>query len=211
MIPKPGAQLGDRFLCARRSAALVLGLAAVLVAAGCAQSPDGNREQHASTADLIAPEVKGQFEQALIAMQANDYRGAATLLERIVATDDSYSGALVNLGIAYKHLERPEDAERALQQAIAADSGNVVAYNELGILQRKAGRFAASRVTYETALRVQPDYAPAHLNLGILCQIYLQDAECAMRHYQRYQALAESPAAPVASWIGALRSEGDIQ
>ena len=179
----------------------------VLLAAGCAQTASDGGSALAREGATYTQAAKREYDLALSAMQSGDYAKAVVILEGIGVENGSHAGALTNLGIAYKHLDRLENAEDALRRAVTADPSNVVAYNELGLLYRREGQFAASRDAYETALKLRPDYGPSHLNLGILCELYLQDSECALRHYERYVLLAGSDDTPVPAWISALRQQ----
>ena len=53
---------------------------------------------------------------------------------------------------------------------------NAVAGNELGIVERKLGKFAEAEAAYQRAIAAEPNYAPAHLNLGVLYDLYLGTA-----------------------------------
>jgi hypothetical protein len=44
----------------------------------------------------------------------------------------------------------------------------------------------------------------AHINLGILCDIYLQDAGCAMQHYREYLQLSAGSDRHVSLWLADL-------
>ena len=57
-----------------------------------------------------------------------------------------------------------------------------------------AGLAAAS------ALAAAPDYHFARRNLGILCDLYFSDTDCAMREYETYMA-AKPDDEEVAIWI----------
>jgi Flp pilus assembly protein TadD len=78
---------------------------------------------------------------------------------------------------------------------------DAVAYNHLGVVLRQRGQFEQARQSYETAIRINAAYASAHLNLGILNDLYLQDLATALRHYQRYQVLTGDSDKQVAKWI----------
>ena len=78
---------------------------------------------------------------------------------------------------------------------------DAVAHNHLGILERRKGEFEAALTWYRRAIEIDDAYARAHLNLGILYDIYLQDLEKALRQYQTYQALISEEDSQVAGWI----------
>jgi tetratricopeptide (TPR) repeat protein len=79
-----------------------------------------------------------------------------------------------------------------------------VAGNELALLYRKTGRFAEARATYEKTLATYPHFAIAHKNLGVLCDLYLKDYQCAIDHYKTY-ALSAPNDKSVPIWIADLQ------
>ena len=141
------------------------------------------------------------YEQALAWLKSGKTERALKLLVQISndAPDQPY--VFTNLGLAYFKLQQLEFAEQAFKQAIARNNKDAVANNHLGILQRQKGQFKEARTHYQRALAIDSDYASAHLNLGILFDIYLQDLKQALRHYQKYQALVSEEDTQVAGWI----------
>jgi tetratricopeptide (TPR) repeat protein len=81
----------------------------------------------------------------------------------------------------------------------------VIERNEYGLLCRKTGRFAEARAIYEKAIARFPEYYPLHRNLGILCDLYLNDPACAFEHYEIYSN-ARPEDAQVKLWIEDLRA-----
>ena len=72
------------------------------------------------------------------------------------------------------------------------------------MLERLAGRLQLAQTAYTEALRLRPGYAMAHINLGILCDIYLQNPDCAMHHYREYLQLAGTGGDRVDIWLADL-------
>ena len=144
------------------------------------------------------------FERAVAMMQAEDYAGASSLLERVIERAPGVTAPYINLAIACRHGNKPEEAEQALQTALQLIPAHPVASNEYGLLLRKAGRFAESRAIYEKSLSAFPDYSPAHKNLGILCDLYLKDLACALEHYESY-SVAVPKDEQVKLWVADLR------
>ena len=79
------------------------------------------------------------------------------------------------------------------------------ALNEMGIVYRRTGRFDAARASYERALSVHPGYHYAQRNLGVLCDLYLADLECALRQYESYVAIVADDE-QVVIWIADIRN-----
>jgi tetratricopeptide (TPR) repeat protein len=143
------------------------------------------------------------FERAVAMLQAGDYAGASSLLERVIAGEPGVTAPYINLAIACRQSNKPERAEEALQAALQLIPAHPVASNEYGLLLRQTGRFAESRAIYEKSLAAFPDYGPAHRNLGILCDLYLKDLACALEHYESY-SVAVPKDEQVKLWIADL-------
>jgi tetratricopeptide (TPR) repeat protein len=153
-------------------------------------------------AELEPVDINQQYyEQALDSLKSGKTERALELLVQISndAPDKTY--VFTNLGLAYFKLQKPDLAEQAFKQAMARNNKDAVAHNHLGILQRRKGQFNEARTHYQRAIAIDSDYASAHLNLGILFDIYLQDLKQALRHYQKYQALVSEEDTQVAGWI----------
>jgi len=121
------------------------------------------------------------------------------LLVSTDAPDKPY--IFTNLGLAYFKLHKLDLAEQAFREAIMRNNRDAIAYNQLGILQRYKGQFEEARNQYQRAIQIDSGYAPAHLNLGILFDLYLQDLELALQQYQKYLALITEEDSQVAGWI----------
>ncbi|MGE0081292.1 MAG: tetratricopeptide repeat protein [Thiohalomonadaceae bacterium] len=202
---------------ARLAAAFVL-LAAVLAGcAGNAPRPGGGEraggESYAIREDgKLGGDLQDDFDKALAHLRAGEHEQGIALLTAITRhPQGQYNTApFINLAIAYRHVDKLEAAEEALKKALAINPDHPAANNELGLVLRRSGRFAEARAAYERVLGKYPDYLPARKNLGILCDLYLGDLDCAYEHYSRYSEAAPDDKS-VTVWMADLANRRAAQ
>jgi len=183
---------------------IFLMLAAVTIS-GCQSTTTKSDETQVSKSEL-STEVKQKYSYALQLMGAGNNDAALKMLNDVSELNNSLSGPFVNRGLIYLKLNDKTKAEKQFRDAIARNAGNVTALNQLGILLREKKDFAGARTNYEAALAINESHANAHLNLGILCDIYLQDKVCAMQHFETYLALKGEDEA-VTNWVIDLKEQ----
>jgi tetratricopeptide (TPR) repeat protein len=137
-------------------------------------------------------------------IKAEEYDAAIELLTKVVQAVPNAAIPNIDIALAYKQTGKLKQAEESLQLALGADADNPVANNELALLYRKTGRFAQARQLYEKILDKYPNYRIVHKNLGILCDIYMKDYECALKHYEFYSSVVQDDKA-VKIWIADLQ------
>jgi TolB-like protein/cytochrome c-type biogenesis protein CcmH/NrfG len=141
-----------------------------------------------------------------------DHVVAQALLEKAIALDPNYGKALGLLGTSYMftaHMGWMEMAaampvaERAARAAIRADDEDAWAHNALGHVDLFARRFEDSLAEFETALRLNPNFALAQGYYGLALSYCgrWQDADEAARRAIRLSP--RDPYAPVYFGIAA--------
>jgi Flp pilus assembly protein TadD len=190
---------------------LVTGL---LLLAACA-SPNAPAPSHLDkTADgsfTITQDVRvgvgarSDFAAALRLLEQNDPEGAVERLLELTEAAPQVAAAHIDLGIAHGRLEDWESAESSLRRALEINSRHPVAHNELGIALRHQGRFDEARKSYEEALDIAPGFHFARRNLAILCDLFLDDATCALENYERYSQEVPDDE-KVVMWVADLRN-----
>ena len=116
----------------------------------------------------------------------------------------------MDLGILYRKDGKLDAAIQALQQALARDPRNALAWTELGVTQRLAGRFQDADKSYGSAIAANPAYAPAYRNRGVLRDLYLDEPAAALEDYEQYRKLAGGDK-PIAMWIAELQHRAGVK
>jgi Tfp pilus assembly protein PilF len=145
-----------------------------------------------------------EFDRAVAMMNDGKNDKAIELLTKVIERSPGVTAPYINIAVAYMRTGKLEPAEQHLKTALGLVPGHPVASNEYGLLLRRAGRFKEAREIYEKALASFPDYLPIHRNLGILCDLYLNDPECALKQFEIYGERMPTDA-QVKIWIAELR------
>jgi Tfp pilus assembly protein PilF len=178
---------------------LVLALVAVL--ASCAASGEKVPVAEKLPEPKVDPKATAEYQVALDALQAGDEEKAKQLFLVMAEKYPKLSGSHTNLGIIHYRHGETEAAEAAFKKALAINPNNAVSLNHLGIISRKKGEFKQAQSYYERALQIDPGYAYAHLNYGILLELYMGKLADALEHYKQYQSLTEEKDPKVNKWI----------
>lgn len=150
--------------------------------------------------------VRKDFDAAVSMLKEKKYEQAIPVFQKIIGLSPHATAPYVNIAIAYQAIDKFDDAEAHLKTALDLYPAHPVVCNEYGLLLRKTGRFAEARAMYEKTIERFPEYFPAHRNLGILCDLYLNDIECALKHYEIYSK-ANPKDKQVQMWIAGIKLE----
>ncbi len=183
---------------------------AATVAAPATQGPSVARLEDGRQGFVIREETgmdaesRAEFDRAVALMNDGKNDEAIGLLTTVIERSPGVTAPYINLAVAYVRTGKPDAAEQHLKTALGLVPNHPVASNEYGLLLRRAGRFKEAREIYEKALASFPDYLPVHRNLGILCDLYLNDPACALAQFEIYSE-GKPADAQVKIWIAELR------
>lgn len=152
----------------------------------------------------VSTDAQRAFDAARAALRAGRTADAERGFRDLAAKFPELGGAHANLGLILRNAGKHEESVAALERATKASPNQPVFFNQLGVSYRHAGKFTKAREAYETALALEPNYADAHLNLGVLLDLYLGDNTLALVHYERYLALGGDAA--VGKWVADLKN-----
>ncbi len=194
----------------------------MLVVASCASVPQLKKYTITSksntktekSAEAVQPTFKVSektataYNAALKHMRTKNYDVAISEMKKVAGMDKRISGPWVNIGLAHKELGEAKKAKASFEKALSINPKNPYALNYLAIMHREEGDFSKAEGLYRKALSAHPDYQNAHLNLGILCDLYLRKIDCAIEHYQKYLNLSGGQDKQVTAWVAQLKKQG---
>lgn len=182
-----------------------IALIMLVVMQGCAgNQPKKAETQAPNQAMVLTDEARADFDAAIVLIKAGEYEKSIELLNKVAKAAPKNAIPSINLALVYKKLGKLKLAEDSLKQAFIAEPENPVAHNEYALLYRQTGRFKEARGLYEKILEIHPNYIMVHKNLGILCDLYMKDYMCALKHYVIYSdAMQEDKTVKI--WIAELQ------
>ena len=176
---------------------LIIPVMITLLLQGCSTT-QGSADKNSISLSNIDKE---NYQQALSEFKSGNIKSAEIKFQKIIHNNPNIANAYINLAIIYLNQNHLDLAEDSLSKALKLTPENIYALNYMGIIQRKKGDFAQAKSLYEKALSIEPDYAYAHLNIGILFDLYFYDYKNAIEHYKKYQELTENKDKSVKKWI----------
>jgi len=147
--------------------------------------------QPAAAASRDAPDADW-FEEAL-ALEERDPHAAPAAYRRAIAQDASCSGAYANLGRLLHAEGRLDEAEALYEAGLRACDADATLLFNLAVLMEDRGRTEEAARRYLEALDLEPEFADAHCNLGLLYE-RTGNERAALRHLAAYRALTRTSA-----------------
>ena len=184
----------------------------VALLAGCAQTPkkddDGKQFEgiYFVENESVDAEVRKEFSAAVKLLREEHYEAAIEVLEKVIKASHNNSAPYINIAIAYWRIDKPELAEENFKKALEINPEHPVALNEYALFLRDAGKYDEARSLYDTVVKNYPEYMPVRKNYGILCDLYLNDPQCALEHYEVYSE-ANPKDEDIKIWITTLKQK----
>lgn len=150
------------------------------------------------------------FIEAKKALRAENYSLAKQKLQVITRNDKDLSGPWVLLAEIAQHEKQLEKSEGYYQTALSINEENINAYVGLAKTQRLMGEFNVAQNTLALALKLWPDFPEAHLNLGVLYDVYFNKSELAQKHTEAYLFLTGYKDMQAIEWLNEIKQRTGI-
>lgn len=172
---------------------------------------EAKENPYLSLSGRIKKEAVTKFIEARRAFKKKQYDQVDLLLNEVVAIEPGLSGPWVMRGNIALDNDDLEAAKVHFGKAIEINEKNINAYLPLAKIQRELGQFIEAQNTYAKALSVWPDFPEAHLNLGILYDLYLNKPAQAQKHMEAYVFLVKEPTQKVSVWLNEIRQRTGLE
>ncbi len=149
-----------------------------------------------------------KFNTGRLAIDRERLADAKTELHAYSISAEPSFHAYFWLGEVYRKEMNWASASTEYQKALAQDDRSAVAHNRLGMAQLWMIQPSEAAKSFEAALKRNPDFVQAHLNLAMTYQWYLpgNDAK-ALEAFQQYLQLTREPAPGVQALADALQAK----
>jgi tetratricopeptide (TPR) repeat protein/SAM-dependent methyltransferase len=165
--------------------------------------------QYRSVIALDPGHANSLHNLGLIALHAGHAAVAADLISRAIAADNTIAEYHYNVALAFRALNRLDEAAAHLERAIAMRTNYPLAELNLGNIRREQGRLSEAASCYERVIALSPDMAPAHFNLANVFAAQTRWDEAAER-YKKTLTFNPNHAQSHAGLGAALFAQGKI-
>lgn len=188
----------------------ILFLSSVLLLSACAtqgSKPDKLSQQEIDkTLKETSESDIEEYRNAIALIRNGELDKAESALLKFTEDRPALAGPWANLALISIKRNNLDKAEEILQIALQRNPAMPQAFNLLGYIEKKRGHIIKARNHYSRAIEIKSNYAIAHYNLALIYDIYIQDIQKAVTHYQQYMALTKYKDKRTADWLDQLKA-----
>ena len=146
---------------------------------------------------LVFPGSTSPFEQALADDEEGNATAARSGYEAAIAAGDCVADAYCNLGILEYMSGGTDAAFDCFRQSLKHEQRHWESHYNLGNLYFDAGQYGPSRVHYEVAAQIEPEFRNVHFNLTLALAMQAEYG-AAVAALERFRELAPEEEAEAA-------------
>ncbi len=143
--------------------------------------PAEAQTQYREALRLEPSHLSARYNLGKALQRLGDLDAAVSCFEDLCARSPNDAGAWVALALARQDTGRSDQAFEPLRRALAIEPRHPEAHNSLGTLHVERGEFAEAEAAFHAALRCDPGFSPALLNLVHTRRIHPRDADLVAR------------------------------
>lgn len=145
------------------------------------------------------------------AMKVGDRKKAERVLQELMDSDKTISGPYVMSGDIARKAGELDQAYVFYEEALRINPKNVNAYLRIALIERERGNYLKAQNWLAKSLAIWPDFPEAHLNLGVLYDLYINHPINGQKHLEAYHYLTNFKNKEVDQWITELQGRTGMQ
>jgi len=154
---------------------------------------------------VLTKNHQAEYQKALDFMKVKSFNEAHNIFTDLTTIYPNLAGAYVNLAFIYKAKSNENKAELNTNKALEINPNNVDALIQIAASSQKKGEFKKVEKYLLTAEAIDKSNDTVQYNLGVLYELYLQQYDDAISHYENYIALSSNDdTETVKRWIKLL-------
>lgn len=146
-----------------------------------------------------------RFKIATELLNSNELDKAKEIFMSLNNDRPDLSGPYANLAIIALKNNKPNKALELVNIALLKNPNLAQALNLLAYLEQIKGDINSAEKHYKQAIKSKPSYSLAHYNLALLYDVYFQDINSAIPHYERYMQLINGKDKSTADWLEQIK------
>lgn len=147
-----------------------------------------------------------QYRTAITLLNDKNFEEAKKIFTEFIEKRPGLAGAYFNLALIAIQNNEPEEAFKFVNTALDKNPNLAQALNLLGFLEQEQGKIQQAEKHYLEAIKNKDDYAIAHYNIALLYDVYLQNINKAIFHYEKYMKITNNKDKKTADWLEHLKS-----
>ncbi|NQD38338.1 tetratricopeptide repeat protein [Permianibacter sp. IMCC34836] len=155
-------------------------------------------------APVLPPALQQEMDAAAQLLMAGQKDKALAKYTAVQQAAPQHVSAWLNAALIKREQKKLDEALALIESALKQRPNEARALTLKGVVLREQGKIADAKAAYLAAIKADESYAPAHRNLAVLADLYLDDPVLALQHMERYAALVGDDK-QVNSWVSELR------
>lgn len=177
-----------------------------LLVTSCSTSNEVTNSPSSGLNPLVQSESeRNEYKKAVLLLNKNQLEKAKSIFLQFNSQRPELAGPYANLAIIALKQNDIQKSFALIKTSLEKNSRSPQALNLLAYIEQKNGDIQSAEKHYKEALKYKDNYALAHYNLALLYDIYLQDIDKAIPHYERYMKLINNKDKITADWIEQLK------
>ena len=148
---------------------------------------------------------QSEYKKAIVYLNSGNFEKAKEIFTRFRSERPELAGPYANLAIIALKENNPDDAFKLVTIAVQKNPKLAQALNLLGYLEQQKGDVSSAVKHYKQAIENYENYAIAHYNIALLYDVYLQDIDKAIPHYEKYLKLINNKDKKTADWLEQIK------